>query len=81
MNLFDAHSIVSNLGLAGVLAIVFAETGLLFGLSVRPRKNLLLFVKRGQISTGTGRREDRHGDTAGSIAGEELNRRAINNNL
>ncbi len=32
MNLFDAHSIVTTLGLVGVLAIIFAETGLLIGL-------------------------------------------------
>ena len=31
-NLFDAHSIVTTLGLVGVLAIIFAETGLLIGL-------------------------------------------------
>lgn len=31
-NLFDAHSIVTTLGLFGVLAIIFAETGLLIGL-------------------------------------------------
>lgn len=31
-NLFDAHSIVTTLGLAGVLGIIFAETGLLIGL-------------------------------------------------
>ena len=31
-NLFDAHSIVTTLGLLGVLAIIFAETGLLLGL-------------------------------------------------
>lgn len=30
--LFDAHSIVADLGLAGILAILFAETGLLIGL-------------------------------------------------
>ena len=32
MNLFDAHSIVADLGLIGILAILFAETGLLIGL-------------------------------------------------
>jgi membrane-associated protein len=32
MNLFDAHSIVSTLGLIGVLGIIFMETGLLIGL-------------------------------------------------
>jgi membrane-associated protein len=31
-DLFDAHSIVTTLGLVGVLAIIFAETGLLVGL-------------------------------------------------
>ena len=31
-DLFDAHSIVTTLGLFGVLAIIFAETGLLVGL-------------------------------------------------
>jgi membrane-associated protein len=31
-NLFDAHSIVTTLGLLGVLGIIFAETGLLVGL-------------------------------------------------
>jgi len=32
VNLFDAHSIISTLGLIGVLAIIFMETGLLIGL-------------------------------------------------
>jgi len=32
-NIFDAHSIVGDLGLVGVLAIIFAETGLLIGLA------------------------------------------------
>ena len=31
-DLFDAHAIVTTLGLIGVLAIIFAETGLLIGL-------------------------------------------------
>ena len=31
-DLFDAHSIVTTLGLIGILAIIFAETGLLIGL-------------------------------------------------
>ena len=31
MNLFDAHSIVTDLGLIGILLILFAETGLLIG--------------------------------------------------
>ena len=32
MNLFDANSVVSTLGLIGVLGIIFMETGLLIGL-------------------------------------------------
>ena len=32
VNLFDAHSIISTLGLVGILAIIFMETGLLIGL-------------------------------------------------
>ena len=32
LSLFDAHSVVSTLGLVGVLAIIFMETGLLIGL-------------------------------------------------
>jgi len=51
MNLFDAHSIVSNLGLAGVLAIVFAETGLLIGLAF-PGDSLLFIA--GVAASGSG---------------------------
>jgi hypothetical protein len=32
VNFFDANSIISTLGLIGVLAIIFMETGLLIGL-------------------------------------------------
>ena len=32
LDLFDANSVVSTLGLVGVLAIIFMETGLLIGL-------------------------------------------------
>jgi membrane-associated protein len=32
MNLLDANSVVSTLGLLGVLGIIFMETGLLIGL-------------------------------------------------
>jgi len=39
-NLLDAHSVVANLGLAGILGIIFAETGLLIGL-VFPGDSLL----------------------------------------
>jgi membrane-associated protein len=44
MNLFDAHSIVTDLGLIGILAILFAETGLLVGLAFPG--DSLLFVGR-----------------------------------
>ena len=51
MNLFDAHSIVSELGLAGVLSIVFAETGLLIGLAF-PGDSLLFIA--GVAASGSG---------------------------
>ena len=51
MNLFDAHSIVSQLGFAGVLAIVFAETGLLFGIAF-PGDSLLFIA--GVAASGSG---------------------------
>ncbi len=51
MNLFDAHSIVSDLGLFGVLAIVFAETGLLIGLAF-PGDSLLFIA--GVAASGSG---------------------------
>lgn len=43
MNLLDAHSIIADLGLAGVLAILFAETGLLVGL-IFPGDSLLFIA-------------------------------------
>jgi len=51
MNLFDAHSIVSDLGLLGILAILFAETGLLIGLAF-PGDSLLFIA--GIAASGTG---------------------------
>ena len=51
MNLFDAHSIVTDLGLIGILAILFAETGLLVGLAFPG--DSLLFVA-GIAASGTG---------------------------
>lgn len=50
-NLFDAHSIVGDLGLIGILAIIFAETGLLIGLAFPG--DSLLFVA-GVAASGSG---------------------------
>ena len=43
MNLFDPNSIVADLGLIGILAILFAETGLLIGLAF-PGDSLLFIA-------------------------------------
>jgi membrane-associated protein len=51
MNLFDAHSIVGDLGLFGVLAIIFAETGLLIGLAF-PGDSLLFIAGVGASGSG-----------------------------
>jgi len=50
-NLFDAHSIVGDLGLLGILAIIFAETGLLVGLAF-PGDSLLFIA--GVAASGSG---------------------------
>jgi membrane-associated protein len=50
-NLFDAHSIVGDLGLIGILAIIFAETGLLVGLAF-PGDSLLFIA--GVAASGSG---------------------------
>ena len=51
MNLFDANSIVGDLGLVGVLTIIFAETGLLVGLAF-PGDSLLFIA--GVAASGSG---------------------------
>ena len=50
-NLFDAHSIVGDLGLIGILAIIFAETGLLVGLAF-PGDSLLFIAGVAASSAG-----------------------------
>ena len=51
MNLFDAHSNVTDLGVIGILSILFAETGLLIGLAF-PGDSLLFIA--GIAASGTG---------------------------
>ena len=50
-NIFDAHSIVGDLGLAGIVAIIFAETGLLIGLAF-PGDSLLFIAGIATSSAG-----------------------------
>jgi membrane-associated protein len=50
-DLLDAHTVVSNLGLIGVLAIIFMETGLLIGL-VFPGGEVVFLA--GIAASGTG---------------------------
>ncbi|MEY4290718.1 MAG: hypothetical protein RL130_660, partial [Actinomycetota bacterium] len=64
-NLFDAHSIVGDLGLIGILAIIFAETGLLVGLAFPG--DSLLFVA-GVAASGSG---------AAILNGASLNAQAL----
>jgi membrane-associated protein len=64
-NLFDAHSIVGDLGLIGILAIIFAETGLLIGLAF-PGDSLLFIA--GVAASGSG---------AAILGGASLDARAL----
>lgn len=50
-NIFDAHSIVGDLGLIGVLTIIFAETGLLIGLAF-PGDSLLFIAGIASSASG-----------------------------
>ncbi len=52
MNLFDANSVVSTLGLIGVLGIIFMETGLLIGL-VFPGGEVIFLAGIAASETGT----------------------------
>jgi membrane-associated protein len=51
VNLFDAQSIVTDLGLIGILVILFAETGLLIGIAF-PGDSLLFIAGIAASSTG-----------------------------
>ena len=52
MNLFDANSVVSTLGLMGVLGIIFIETGLLIGI-VFPGGEVVFLAGIAASGTGT----------------------------
>jgi len=52
VNLFDANSVVSSLGLIGVLGIIFMETGLLIGL-VFPGGEVVFLAGIAASGTGT----------------------------
>ena len=52
MNLFDANSVVSTLGLIGVLGIIFIETGILIGL-VFPGGEVVFLAGIAASGTGT----------------------------
>ena len=71
MNLFDAHSIVADLGLAGILGIIFAETGLLIGLAF-PGDSLLFIAGVAASGSGAEILGDAHLSAAGLFIGAPL---------
>ena len=71
MNLFDAHSIVADLGLAGILGIIFAETGLLIGLAF-PGDSLLFTAGIAASGSGAEILGDAHLSAAGLFIGAPL---------
>lgn len=71
MNLFDAHSIVADLGLAGILGIIFAETGLLIGLAF-PGDSLLFIAGIAASGSGAEILGDAHLSAAGLFIGAPL---------
>ena len=71
MNLFNAHSIVADLGLIGVLGIIFAETGLLIGLAF-PGDSLLFIAGVAASGSGAAILGQAHLSTVGLVIGAPI---------